>query len=247
MKKIVRVKGMETKVDLSTLDFVDGIAVSEVNLKLSYNEEILCLGILDKKGNIVFPYEPYYEGIELFPKGNFIVKTRMSSTEEKGKTWIHARRYKYDGEKLESYYDRISGTYERISDNVIKTLTLFGKPLEKCEVLFDVVAGKIISEPFSKIGEFKVQPNGEELAEAKVIVKSEHDDTEYSIIVYIDKEGNIRPVMYNTCTDEIVPYYMWEADYKTALKEEIDKIRHKDSIRYDAKQYKMDLFWNFKR
>ena len=246
MKKEVKVKGVETKVDLGTLEFIDGLAVSEVNLKLSYKEELVCLGVLDKKGNVVFPYEPYYDGIEIFPKGNFIVKTRMSSTEEKGKTWIHARRYKYYGKELEPYYDMISDTYERISDNVIKTLTLFGEKLEKCEVLFDVVNGKIISEPFSKIGAFSIQPNGEELAEAKVIVKSEHDDTEYSIIVYIDKEGNIRPVMYNSCTDEIVPYYMWEADYKTALKEELEKIRQKDSIRYAAKQYKMELFWNFK-
>lgn len=240
------------KVAINNLEYKYGYAVVKIpqHALFRYSKEFI--GVIDELGNIVVPFSDSIKEIDIFPSNNIVIKKVVreeNSREEVGKRphiiGREINHYRFIENSLEVVRRNLAPLYERINDNVIKLMYL--NEVEECEeILYDVEYGEYISEPFTSIGSFEIRPNGEELAEAKVSVKSKYDGYEYNLIVYINKNGEIRPIMYNSYSDEIVPYYMWGDDYKTTLKNEKEKIDFKEQERVNRKEYAMQLFWNFK-
>ena len=198
---VINMDGENYNIDLNELEFNNGLAIYSIKKKSwRYNEEIEYTGVVDESGVIVLPHQAYYMNIDIFPGKSLIVKVRKGN-DEGTVTWTETRHYKYNGFRMEMVNDKISSSYEKVSNTVIKTSTIdeCGK---KCQVLYDVVIAQTISEYFSKIGDFEMRPNGEELACATT--RLEVGERSYDMDCYINKSGVIRSPIYNSYQNNIM-------------------------------------------
>ena len=142
------IKGEVEEINLDELEYTNGLAISMIIRKhWRYDEDIIYVGVLDESGSIILPYQAYYKDIEIFPGKNLIVKVKKGN-DDGTVTWTETRHYKYNGYALDLVNDKISSSYERISNTVIKTSTI-DEDGQKCMALYDVVIAQIISETFT--------------------------------------------------------------------------------------------------
>lgn len=239
---VVNMDGENYNINFNELEFNNGLAIYTIKKKhWRYNEEIVYKGVVDESGVIVLPHQAYYMNIDIFPGKSLIVKVRKGN-DSGTVTWTETRHYKYNGFRMEMVNDKISSSYEKVSDTVIKTSTVdeCGK---RSQVLYDVVIAQIISEYFTKICNFETRPNGEELACATTTL--EVGESSYDMDCYINKSGVIRTPIYNSYENSIMIFDTRSA-YKEALEKIYNEIKTKEGKKSKEKEKVMKTFWDIK-
>lgn len=242
MIKIITIKGKEEKFDLDNLDYQFGLAiVTLVRKKRNSDDNIELKGVLNMNGDIVLPFEGFYRKIEIFPENNLIIVVNKGNMEGTV-SWVETRHHKYTSGKLELIDKSLSNNFKRISETAITT-SILDKEGKRGMVVYDVADGRILSERFSTIGEFDIQPNGEYLAKATtVLYYGGKKGSFYDIDCYLDVSGKIKTKIYNSYANK-----MEILDENTSYRELIERIcdeMDKDAeIKKHEKQKVLESFW----
>ena len=247
LKEITVEAGSEIrKIPVETLEFINGLAIVKVDIKdWRHRDEIITYeGVVNEQGNTVLPLRAYYLGIDIYPDNNLIVKIRKGNGDRTA-TWIDTIHYKCSEFSASIVNKKISSGYIRINDNVIKT-AIYDENHVKHIVLYNVLKAEIISEQFTNIGNFEIQPTGEILAKAITTLKCDDGtDNEYDMICYINEAGEIRTPIFNSYTNEVLVFAP-QNEYQNAI-EKIRKEMQKDiKEKEKAKQKALEYFWKLK-
>lgn len=165
------------------------------------------------------PFEPFISSIEIFPKGNFLVRRRgvdeISFKNPYDFTYSH---YRYIDGILKENREFLNSDYERISSNIIKFVN--HTPILGVEALYDVELCRFISPKFTKIRKFEKTSFGEyaEAYVARIIMG------ELLIIAtcHIGKNGNLLGTIWNNVKNENIDPSGSDFDFSQML-EEIEK------------------------
>lgn len=247
LKEITVEAGSEIrKIPAETLEFINGLAIVKVDIKdwRRHDGIITYKGVVNEQGNTVLPLRAYYLGIDIYPDNNLIVKIRKGN-DDQTVTWTDTIHYKCSEFSTSIVNKKISSGYIRVNDNVIKT-AVHDEDKGKYIVLYDVLKAEIISEQFTIIGNFEIQPTGEKLAKAITTLKCDDGtDNEYDMICYINEAGEIRTPIFNSYNNKIFlvePKSAYQDSIEIIRKEMQKDIKEKEK----AKQKALEYFWKLK-
>ena len=207
-------KNVKLNVDTNNLEYQYGYAVIEKRLsetelmkvKLLRNAPKTIMGVIDEKENVIVPFKDYYNHIDIFANNNFIITTK--STEHMVDV-IKIVHFHYNGSEIVPVHEFSGRYYKPIDDGkiIIKESDSKG---DNYSAIYDVDAGKFISDKFDTIGGFETI-NNKDVALACRRLNPLNDNT--NIYCYIDKNGNIVSPIYNSFTTKYAYANNYEYEY----------------------------------
>lgn len=200
----IKYKNKTYPIPKTEANFTDGYAVIKVLIKSSVKtsqgriiEKIYIKGIIDEKYKTIVEFSPSNLVIDLFPKGNFIIKKgfcgKVGSPLYRKNTFNH---YTIKNDILLNNSNFKARYYETINDTLIKVVDAENKYI--FERLYDVIKGTYITPKFLKIGEFKNATDNNETKVAEAIYNVPLNNTQLEF--YIFENGKI----YNPYEDIII-------------------------------------------
>ncbi len=162
-------------------------------------------GIVDREYQTVFPFY-LWKKVELFENQILAVPNRLVDESCNGKQVWH-----YQISNGKSHFVHFIGPYQKVNERIVITEDLDHEDGDQRFVyLYDVLAGKKVSNVFSDIGSFELV-DGKRVAVAKLDLGKLNSIFKNPMVVmcYIDLAGNICSFVYNP----------WKNSFETVTKE----------------------------